>query len=333
MDEQQTQEPAQEQEQAQPLALQPEQETPRGDTLQEEASPEVTPQEAAPEAMPQDSWYAEHTEPPEVSMPKRRPVIPIVLGILAGILVCVVVGLGTHVLMSNVGQPVPASQLPAVPPTPAELAAAGTDTPNSNKKTKKKKELSPGELRAKLDITEDYRDEFAHGRKGKKYQKYLVLHDTESTKSAEEVVDWWASNGNLIAAHFVVDKDGSIVQCVGLNKIAHHAGYGDTGNNEKYGVEDESRDDKLGTQSQGSAFADYGMNSYSIGIEMVHAGTEHDYPKAQLKALDKLIAYLDAYYGRKCKIIDHKMWRSDNPDTSDEFAEYLKNYRNHRSYK
>ena len=35
------------------------------------------------------------------------------------------------------------------------------------------------ELRAKLDITEDYRSDFNHGEKGASYQKYIVLHDTE----------------------------------------------------------------------------------------------------------------------------------------------------------
>lgn len=39
--------------------------------------------------------------------------------------------------------------------------------------------------------------------------------------------------------------------------IAHHAGYGDTGHDPLYGVEDESQNDKKGTKSIGSADADY----------------------------------------------------------------------------
>ena len=81
------------------------------------------------------------------------------------------------------------------------------------------------------------------------------------------MVEYWDGNGAGVAAHFVINKDGSIVQCVPLDSITHHAGFGDTGHNEAYGVEDESRDDKEGTTSIGSSFADYGMNSYSIGIE------------------------------------------------------------------
>ncbi len=189
------------------------------------------------------------------------------------------------------------------------------------------------ELWEELDITEDYRDSFYHGEKGAEYQKYIVLHDTEGDGSASGVVDYWDGNGSGIAAHFVINKDGSIVQCVPLDAIAHHAGYGDTGHNEEYGVTDESRDDKVGTtEPYSSSVSDYGMNSYSIGIEMVHVGGSGDYPEAQLEALDNLIAYIDAYYGMESTIIDHKAWRTGNSDTSDEFAIYLANYQDHRTH-
>ena len=73
-------------------------------------------------------------------------------------------------------------------------------------------------------------------------------------------------------------------------------------------MEDESRDDKAGTQPVGDWAPDYGMNSYSVGIEMVHVGGSDGYPEAQLKALDGLIAYIDAYYGFESEITDHKAW-------------------------
>lgn len=184
-----------------------------------------------------------------------------------------------------------------------------------------------------LNLTKDIRASFDHGPKGAEFQKYIVLHDTEGEGSASGVVDWWDSNGAGVAAHFVINKDGSLVQCVDLDRITHHAGYGDTGHNQKYGTVDESRDDKVGTQSIGSWASDYGMNSYSVGIEMVHVGGSGDYPQAQLEALDNLIAYIDAYYGFESEIIDHKAWRSGNSDTSSEFARYLANYQDHRSYK
>ncbi len=186
--------------------------------------------------------------------------------------------------------------------------------------------------KAKLRLTTAYRGVFNHRPKPKSCQKYIVLHDTEGDGDASTVVSWWVTSGQRVAAHFIVNKDGSIVQCVPLDRIAHHAGFGDTGHNRKYGVTDESRDDKKGTASIGPWAADYGMNSYSIGIEMVHVGGSGYYPAAQLKALDNLIAYIDAYYGRKCRIIDHKAWRSGNSDTSPEFAGYLRNYQKYRKH-
>ena len=188
-------------------------------------------------------------------------------------------------------------------------------------------------LRANLQIGEDYRDSFIHGEKPAEFQKYIVLHDTEGGGDGWGVVSGWDSSGQGVAAHFVVGKDGSIVQCVSLDKIAHHAGFGDAGHNAQYGVEDESRDDKVGTVPIGDWAPDYGMNSYSIGIEMVHIGGEGDYPEAQLNAVDNLIAYIDAYYGGNAgTIIDHKAWRSGNSDTSPEFAGYLANYQDHRTH-
>lgn len=192
--------------------------------------------------------------------------------------------------------------------------------------------LSAEEIWAAMDISEDYRSSFVHGEKPAAYQKYIVLHDTEGEGSASSVVDWWDGNGQGVAAHFVVNKDGSIVQCVPLDKIAHHAGFGDTGHNELYGVEDESRDDKVGTTPIGSWAADYGMNSYSVGIEMVHVGGSGGYPQAQLQALDALISYIDAYYGFESQIIDHKAWRSGNSDTSPEFAGYFESYKAKRMH-
>ncbi len=211
----------------------------------------------------------------------------------------------------------------------AATASANTTQEPSAQETKPTAE----ELRAKLSLSEDYRSSFNHGTKTAEYQKYIVLHDTEVDTSASSIVNSWESSGNKVAAHFVVNKDGSIVQCVPLDAIAHHAGYGDTGKNESYGVEDESRDDKVGTTGAPSkSITDYGMNSYSIGIEIVHVGGAGSYPEAQLQAVDNLIAYIDAYYGKESAIIDHKTWRASNSDTSAEFAGYLANYEDHRTH-
>ncbi len=187
-------------------------------------------------------------------------------------------------------------------------------------------------LRAQLDLTEDYRVSFVHGVKTAQYQKYIVLHDTEGSSDAESVVAYWDGNGAGVAAHFIVNTDGSIVQCVALDSIAHHAGFGDTGHNELYGISDDGRDDMVGTVPIGSWASDYGMNAWSIGIEMVHVGGSGDYPEAQLDAVDKLIAYIDAYYGFQSAIIDHNDWRTGNSDTSEEFQVYMANYADHRTH-
>ncbi|MEC4175627.1 peptidoglycan recognition family protein [Adlercreutzia sp. R7] len=210
--------------------------------------------------------------------------------------------------------------------------AAGAEEAESSEEAPAPEPAAPDadQLRAQLSLSEDFRSDFVHGEKGPEHQKYIVLHDTEGDSNASSVIDWWDSNGNYVAAHFVVNKDGTIVQCAPLDTIVHHAGYGDTGHNELYGVEDESRDDMRGTQPIGDWAADYGMNSYSIGIEMVHVGGSGDYPQAQLEALDGLIAYIDAYYGFESEIIDHKAWRTGNSDTSPEFTDYLASYQQSR---
>lgn len=195
-----------------------------------------------------------------------------------------------------------------------------------------KQESTPAASPANLNLAEDYRASFVHGEKTAGHQKYIMLHDTESMADAYSIISYWDSSGQGVAAHFVVNTDGSVVQCVPLDKITHHAGFGDAGHNAAYGVEDESRDDKVGTVPIGDWAPDYGMNSYSVGIEMVHVSGGAGYTEAQLNAVDSLIAYIDEYYGFESAIIDHKAWRSGNSDTSPEFAGYLANYQDHRTH-
>jgi putative cell wall-binding protein len=181
-------------------------------------------------------------------------------------------------------------------------------------------------------IVQSIRPSLSHGPKYADSQKYIVLHDTEGSGAPMNVINWWDGNGSYVAAHFVVGRDGSVAQCVPLDQIAHHAGFGNIGNNDYYGVSDESRDDRRGTVPIGSWCPDYGMNSYSIGIEMVHYSGQADYTAAQLQTVDLLIAYIDAYYGQPSDIIDHKAWRAGNSDTSAQFSGYLANYQRYRTY-
>ena len=190
---------------------------------------------------------------------------------------------------------------------------------------------------AKLNIKTDFRKSLTHGPKPAANQKWIVLHDTEGDGRAENVVSGWDGNGKGVAAQFIVNKDGSIVQCVNIDEIAHHAGFGDTGHNAQFGVTEDGRDDMVGTVPIGSWASDYGMNAWSVGIEIVHVGGSGPYPEAQLQALDNLIAYIDAYYwnspsGNGGQITDHKAWRSGNSDTSKEFASFLANYQSSRHH-
>lgn len=191
-----------------------------------------------------------------------------------------------------------------------------------------------------LNIIKDYSESFNHGSKPKSNQKYIMLHDTEMNVSAKNIVSSWKNSncGGTVAAHFVIDKDGTVYQAADLDVITHHAGFGGPGNfDEKYGVGSNNRsgtnDDLVGQtcSSNYDGYTSYGMNSYSIGIEMVHVGGE-DYPETQLNAVDKVIAYIDNYYGFASIIIDHKEWRPSNSDTDSKFSTYLNNYKTLRHH-
>jgi hypothetical protein len=218
-----------------------------------------------------------------------------------------------------------------LPPTEQPEEQPEAQQPAQQQQSITEEPLNPGSPPA-ISIIEDFRSGFVHGDKGAAYQKYIMLHDTEGDSSPASVIDWWDSNGNLVAAHFVIGKDGTVCQCVPLDKIAHHAGYGNAGHNNAYGITEDGRDDMAGSVPIGDWAPDYGMNAWSIGIEMVHVGGSGYYPEEQLEALDALIAYIDAHYGFESTIIDHKAWRSGNSDTSPEFAEYLSNYQDHRRH-
>lgn len=75
---------------------------------------------------------------------------------------------------------------------------------------------------------------------------YLVLHYTAGS-TPEGAIDWFMNPKAQASAHFVLDRDGKIVQMVPMNRRAWHAG-----------------DSKWGELSD--------INSYSVGIEIVNSG-------------------------------------------------------------
>lgn len=222
-------------------------------------------------------------------------------------------------------------------PTVEEEESPSADTVDSADETDSSEEaVAEKEVSAEPvvpeNLYESIRPSLSHGPKPVEYQKYIMLHDTEGGGTPLSVIDWWDSNGTYVAAHFVIGKDGSVVQCVPLDEIAHHAGYGDAGHNDLYGIAEDGRDDMIGTTPIGDWAPDYAMNAWSVGIEMIHIGGEGDYPEEQLQALDGVIRYIDEFFGMESEIVDHKAWRTGNSDTSAEFAPYFANYQDHRTH-
>jgi N-acetylmuramoyl-L-alanine amidase len=79
--------------------------------------------------------------------------------------------------------------------------------------------------------------------------KILVMHFT-SGSTGRSSAEWFRNPANTgkSSAHIVVDRDGSVIQCVGFGTVAHHAGRS-----------------KLGTI--------VGLNRHSFGIELANWGS------------------------------------------------------------
>ncbi len=77
-------------------------------------------------------------------------------------------------------------------------------------------------------------------------RRYLVIHYTAGT-TLDGAVSWFMNPAAKASAHFVIARDGSIVQMVGLDRRAWHAGVSEW----------------QGTKS---------LNAHSIGVELVNAG-------------------------------------------------------------
>ena len=124
-------------------------------------------------------------------------------------------------------------------------------------------------------------------RSGTLHPRALMLHHTgPGSTSVTGIAAWIQSRTASVSYHFLVGKNGEVIQQVPLSSRAWHAGNG----------------------SGTGAVPKNGGNTYSVGIGLVNKGDGKDpYPKAQLDALDDLIAYLDKTIGVK-PIIDHKQY-------------------------
>lgn len=131
----------------------------------------------------------------------------------------------------------------------------------------------------------------------------IVLHHTASPANAERNAMFFAKPSSKVSAHYVVGKDGTIVQCVPDAEAAWHAG------RSSYG----GRDD---------------VNAFSIGIEICNLGDhKDDYPASEYAALGKLMAYLmtthKVGWDRVTRHRDVAMPLGRKNDTSDNFERKL----------
>jgi N-acetylmuramoyl-L-alanine amidase len=97
----------------------------------------------------------------------------------------------------------------------------------------------------------------------------LVLHSTECGFGVAQ--RWLCARESEVSAHFLVARDGRIVQLVPLERTAWHAGVSRWRNRER-------------------------VNGFSIGIEMEHLDGIQDWPARQVAAVAALCRVLMARY-------------------------------------
>jgi len=105
---------------------------------------------------------------------------------------------------------------------------------------------------------------------GMRKPNYVMIHHT-AQKDLDQTVRTFHSERAAVSSHYVIGRDGKIVQMVNDYYRAHHAGAGKWGN-------------------------DTDLNSSSIGIELDNNGTTDPWPEVQINALIQLLAYLKESY-------------------------------------
>jgi len=53
--------------------------------------------------------------------------------------------------------------------------------------------------------------------------QYIVIHCTDGHPRAQPVAEMWQQPKHGSSAHFVIDQDGTVIQCVALSDVAWHA--------------------------------------------------------------------------------------------------------------
>lgn len=100
---------------------------------------------------------------------------------------------------------------------------------------------------------------------GKNLIDIIVLHHTGPSSGAKGVVDTLKSRG--LSVHYIVDRDGKVYQIASENLVTWHAGC-----------------------DVGSTCKKSGINSHSVGIEIVNAGSYSDkFTDAQYESINNLV--------------------------------------------
>ncbi len=95
---------------------------------------------------------------------------------------------------------------------------------------------------------------------------YVLIHHT-AQNSTEETIKTFQLERTSVSSHYVIGRDGKVVQMVNDYVRGHHAGVGKWGN-------------------------DTDLNSSSIGIEMDNNGTTDPWPDVQIEALIEVLKVL-----------------------------------------
>ncbi|MBE8712998.1 N-acetylmuramoyl-L-alanine amidase [Sphingobacterium hungaricum] len=115
---------------------------------------------------------------------------------------------------------------------------------------------------------------------GTRKPNYVVIHHT-AQDSLNQTIKTFHNQKVGVSSHYVIGRNGKIVQMVNDLFRGHHAGAGKWGN-------------------------DTDLNSSSIGIELDNNGLTDPWPEAQINALIQLLAYLkDAYKIPQANFIGH----------------------------
>ncbi|MFD1769334.1 N-acetylmuramoyl-L-alanine amidase [Sphingobacterium suaedae] len=115
---------------------------------------------------------------------------------------------------------------------------------------------------------------------GVRKPNYVMIHHTAQGSLAQTVKTFHSAKAG-VSSHYVIGRDGKVVQMVNDLYRGHHAGLGKWGN-------------------------DTDLNSSSIGIELDNNGTTDPWPDAQIHALLVLLQYLkDTYKIPQANFIGH----------------------------